>query len=401
MTVVVFETPGLIDVRAFTIMGAHAKPNSPNPIGYFGTGLKYAIAVLVRLGAEPIVWIGRDKFVFSKKASKFRGSDLETIKMSVLKAGNRRPTNYELAYTTRYGANWKPWMAFRELESNTRDERGRTYLLDAEETGSEGVTRIVVDQPDFLEAAKAIDSIFLPRGRRTGALLDALPAPEEGCSYLYYRTMRAKDLGKPTLFTYNVVEAVTLTEDRQIAYEFQVRSILAKWVLTEATEAEVEKITTADDEWWESGLEFPPEVSPSAAFRAVALRRPKGFSRHAHGYWSGWSGPRERRPKAAFSLFSHHPRPWRLSGDYVFDAEGVVVFERPEDSYHVHWEDAAIAILERFDAAPGEEKEPSDADPAEPVLDEELPPPEDTPCPPDPESGEFSRGADAPPLEPF
>ena len=30
MTAVVFETPGLIDVRAFTIMGAHAKPNAPN-----------------------------------------------------------------------------------------------------------------------------------------------------------------------------------------------------------------------------------------------------------------------------------------------------------------------------------------------------------------------------------
>ena len=31
MTAVVFETPGLIDVRAFTIMGAHAKPNSAKP----------------------------------------------------------------------------------------------------------------------------------------------------------------------------------------------------------------------------------------------------------------------------------------------------------------------------------------------------------------------------------
>lgn len=32
MTAIVFETPGLIDLRAFTIMGAHAKPKTDNPI---------------------------------------------------------------------------------------------------------------------------------------------------------------------------------------------------------------------------------------------------------------------------------------------------------------------------------------------------------------------------------
>jgi hypothetical protein len=35
-----------------------------NPIGYFGTGLKYAISVLCRLGTKPVVWIGQDKYTF-------------------------------------------------------------------------------------------------------------------------------------------------------------------------------------------------------------------------------------------------------------------------------------------------------------------------------------------------
>jgi hypothetical protein len=63
----VFETPGLIDLRAFTVMGFNAKPATENPIGYFGTGLKYAISVLCRLGTKPVVWIGQDKYTFYTK----------------------------------------------------------------------------------------------------------------------------------------------------------------------------------------------------------------------------------------------------------------------------------------------------------------------------------------------
>ena len=156
--VVVFETPTLLDVRALTIMGAHAKPNSTNPIGYFGTGLKYAIAVLVRMGCEPVIWIGRDRFSFSRLQSKFRGSEIETVRMRVLRVGRTRAQHYELPFTTRYGAKWEPWMAFRELESNTRDERGTTSVVELEDReldlhdvgwGTEDRTRILVSHPDF------------------------------------------------------------------------------------------------------------------------------------------------------------------------------------------------------------------------------------------------------------
>ena len=133
-------------------MGAHAKPNTANPIGYFGTGLKYAIAVLVRLGAEPVVWIGRDRFSFSKRSSTFRGTPLETIVMRVLKEKNKRATTYELPYTTAYGKAWEVWQAFRELESNTRDEGGTIWTFDSDAVfpeeaplGKDGITRIVAD----------------------------------------------------------------------------------------------------------------------------------------------------------------------------------------------------------------------------------------------------------------
>ena len=361
MTAVVFETPGLIDVRAFTIMGAHAKPNTTNPIGFFGTGLKYAIAVLVRLGAEPVVWIGRDRFTFSKKVSQFRGTDLETVKMTVLRHGNKRATSYELPFTTRYGANWKPWMAFRELESNTRDEGGRTYTVDTRAYGDnrlereryaldeliggvEGLTKIVIDHPDFTAAAENIDEIFLPRGRREGTLLEAFPGES---NHLYYRTMRAMDLGKPSLFTYNLLEAQTLTEDRTLTYNYHVRDTLARWVLTEATESQVEAVLTVDDGAWEHGLEFPGHVAPSAAFREVMRRRPRGLAKGAWAYYGRYAGRSQQRPAGPWRLNDAHPRPWRVEGLEVHDATGEAVFAAP-DGYYDEWERTAQAIVDRI-----------------------------------------------------
>lgn len=353
MTAVVFETPGLIDVRAFTIMGAHAKPNSANPIGYFGTGLKYAIAVLVRLGATPVVWIGKDRFSFHKKASIFRGSPLEMIVMRVRKDGGKRDTTYELPYTTEYGKNWKIWQAFRELESNTRDERGRTFIADEPiiSIGASESTRIIVDLPAFLEAAEKIDEIFLPRAKREGTLLEAIDTGLES-PLVYYRTMRAYEAGKPTIYTYNILERMTLTEDRTFAYGFQVKEVIARWVLTEATEKQVEAIITADEDCYEHGLEFPGAVAPSEAFRAVALRRPKGMSRYAHSYWGSYSGGAPVLRARDFSLYGQCPRPWRVVDDQVWDAQDVPVFERPGDMDSDEWDQIAVAIVAKLAIEP-------------------------------------------------
>lgn len=386
MTAVVFETSGLIDLRAFTIMGAHAKPNASNPIGFFGTGLKYAIAVAVRLGDEPVVWVGRDKLTFSKRSGKFRGTDLETIRMSVLKDGNKRPTHYELPFTTRYGARWEPWMAFRELESNTRDEGGRTYIVEGEmpdASPSGGRTLMVFSAPEIVEAARAIDAIFLPRARRDGTLLEAIDPNDrplaEDEDFVFYRTMRAMKIAKPSIYTYNVLEALQLTEDRTIAYTFQVRDILARWVLTEATEEQVEAIVTAGDEWWEHGLEYPGHVRPSEAFKAVMLRRPKGVSSYAWAYWGGYKSPAPRAVARTFNLFEHFPKPWTVSGDVIVADGGDIVFERPDNMSSWVWDETAAQVVRRLDAGDStveaeSDDEEEEAEPAEPLEPEDAAP---------------------------
>ena len=57
MTYVIFENPGTLDPRALTIMGLNAKENT-NPIGYFGTGFKYGVAIALRDNCNVLIQDG-------------------------------------------------------------------------------------------------------------------------------------------------------------------------------------------------------------------------------------------------------------------------------------------------------------------------------------------------------
>jgi hypothetical protein len=77
----IFETPGLLDLRSLTVMGLNAKPNARNPIGSFGTGLKFAVAVLTRLGTPPVIYAGRNRYTFNVVADTFRDAAVELIEL--------------------------------------------------------------------------------------------------------------------------------------------------------------------------------------------------------------------------------------------------------------------------------------------------------------------------------
>jgi hypothetical protein len=372
MTAVVFETPGLIDMRAFTVMGAHAKPRTDAPIGYFGTGLKYALAVLVREGAEPIVWVGFDRFRFSKVSSTFRGAPLDVIKMSRLREGNARETSYEMPFTTAMGKNWKVWMAYRELASNTSDEGGLIYHDTAPADavrGSEDVTRIVVDLPAFEEAHEKRAEVFLAGGLRSGSGVQVLPGPSK---VLWWRGMRVLDLPKPSALAYNLLDPIDLTEDRTLKHEHQARWAIAKWVVSDATADQVEAVLKAKPDTWESILDFPSWAMPppSAAFKDVLTERrgnarpilapselPPGprisgpISRAAWAFYAPHA--RADRPRQApmiekpWRLTDEHPRPWRVEGLEVLDSVGNAVFAAPE-GYYDDWNRTAEAIVARI-----------------------------------------------------
>jgi hypothetical protein len=150
---VTFQNDGLIDLRAVTTFGVSSKETS-NPIGYFGTGLKYAVAVLLRLGCEIELYLGEDtRYVFRARKTRIRVDDFDVVTMTSC------DDTVELAFTTQLGRNWHAWQAFRELWCNAIDEGGDVYP--DFRPPRPGVTTIHVTGEPVVEAYHKRDTIML------------------------------------------------------------------------------------------------------------------------------------------------------------------------------------------------------------------------------------------------
>lgn len=359
MTAITFVTPGTIDIRAFTTMGINAKPRTEKPIGYFGTGLKYAVAVLCRLGARITVHTGGVRYHFELEAMRFRGSDFDQIVMRrdtwMGDEGWRLGRRKKLPYTTQYGRNWEAWMAFRELYSNTLDEGGECWEHhDWDNAYSEGLgmigdqdaTMIVVDECEaFTKAYHDRANTFLDLSTRERlVVLPGLEILEGPTQRMFYQGMRAKDVGKPTLHTYNFTHGQDLTEDRQLAHEWHIRATLADIIAANCEdEVLIEKIITADDQSWEHGLEPSSWVRPSAAFHRVMLRRPRGIG----GGWGGYYGKHDTRPETVRAdLWKDALRPWATDSGDILSADGVALFSKPFNMNEGVWTKLAGALCE-------------------------------------------------------
>lgn len=323
MTTLVFRTPGVLDLRALTTFGMSAKPNSTSPIGMFGTGLKYAVAVMVRMGAEPVLWRGTDKHVFYRKPVDFRGADFDLIGVRHERFATLANPREELPFTTQLGSTWEAWQAYRELEANTRDEGGKTYCLEADESvigGEPGYTLIVVDHPAMLEAYAKRDEIFLRDGLLGLASDDTVELVSLTSSrYLYYRRLRVANLQKPALYTWNLISHQELTEDRTLKYEYLARTAVAEHISRSNNEDIIDAVLSASPSFWEHDLVFDYAGTPSDAFRAVMARRGGKVTESVARYYAPYVAEPESKD---LGVFEKYPRPWVANDFHIADALG-------------------------------------------------------------------------------
>lgn len=269
-THVVFKNRGLIDVRAITTFGLSAKDSSnPNPIGYFGTGLKYAIAVILRNGLSIKICSGLDEFTFRKSSEFFRGKKVDIIRME-----GTAVDSMELPFTTELGKNWDLWQAFRELYSNCLDEYGQTTAEAEMQQSIEGITQVIVTGEKFVELFENRSEIFLQ-----GAPLVETPHVQVhggASNNIFYRGIRVASFKEQLMYRYNITKYMDLTEDRTIKYHFQIRDSIVDSVLSSNDEKYIESILTAPEGSFESELDFTDNREiMSEEFRKViaSLRR--------------------------------------------------------------------------------------------------------------------------------
>lgn len=147
-----FYNNGILNEESFKMMGVSVKSDDTK-IGKFGTGLKYAIAGILRTGGNISIKT-RSKnsnevftYVFTTKEKEIRGKQFNIVCCN----------GEQLSYATDYGHHWEAWQWFRELQSNALDEEGDS----TNEPVSHFDTIITVNHPEIYSCWKKRDEYFL------------------------------------------------------------------------------------------------------------------------------------------------------------------------------------------------------------------------------------------------
>ena len=110
---IIFQNPGVPDIRAFTTIGISVKEGE-NTIGYFGSGFKNAVAIILRHGLKITLYAGTKSYHFGTKTIKVRGESFDLVTMN----------GEELGFTTKMARNWELWMEERGRGEKEKEEGG-------------------------------------------------------------------------------------------------------------------------------------------------------------------------------------------------------------------------------------------------------------------------------------
>jgi hypothetical protein len=282
----IFRNPGLIPEAAISTLGVNAKLND-NPIGQFGTGLKYGIAIILRLGGKITIYRGLKKLEFGVDDVTIRGQSFKIVTMNGRKLG----------FTDQLGLNWEPWMAYRELASNAKDEGGTVRVWDSETepSGLKGETVIYVNCKELDAAHKERGSLFL-----STEPLYTLPGVEvhSGSSeFMFYRGIRVMKLQKKSKYTYNLTNHVSLTEDRTVLYAHMVSLYVAKAITQSPNRSFLTSVLDANEvkDVWEQSLpynnDYVKDDKPTDQFMDICeyLKSEKRLLSVASSHYNHWA----------------------------------------------------------------------------------------------------------------
>lgn len=204
---IIFENEGEIDPRLISLIGVNVK-ESAGAVGYFGTGLKYAVACLARWGESMTVQSGLAEFSFYTEETKIRGQSFGVLVMQ------SAVDQLQLGFTTELGKRWEPWMIYRELWCNAHDEpKSRVYEADKAPKPVAGLTRVIVSGLK-IEKAHAARNDFILEKRKPLHVLPGLEIYEGESRRIFYRGIAVQTTEKPSIYTYNITDHLYLTEDR-------------------------------------------------------------------------------------------------------------------------------------------------------------------------------------------
>lgn len=263
-----FKNPGTMDLTAATTFGVSVKENA-NPIGFFGTGFKYAVAIVLRLGGRVVLWIGKERHEFTSRPEMVRGEEFQVVCLD----------NKPLGFTTHMGVTWEPWMAFREFYCNALDEGGRVEhgAADPEDGFTtlhiSGALEDAYHERDTIVLSDKLEPIYKDE------FAEIFPGDSQ---YMYYRRVRMGKIQSQhaALHTYNINRKQDITEDRTLANWAMVQIVLAQTIASSEDAAFIERIIMSPEQSFEHELDMNWHgVNPSKVFLDTVGKLRKDLSR--------------------------------------------------------------------------------------------------------------------------
>lgn len=218
------QNKGEVDLNGLHLMGVSSKRDEEK-IGFFGSGNKYSIALLLRNKIPFKIFSGTKEIKITTEPVLFRGQMFEKIIINGEKT----------SLTTSMGIDWENWFAIRELYCNALDEGEATISVDDSIKKEKGRTTIYISLTDeFGEFFKDIKSYILVNEddkidevvTRYGDV-SIFPSKEQFICYRKGIRIFPKNTIK-SLYRYNFSN-MEINESRVYKYEHEVRERIASY----------------------------------------------------------------------------------------------------------------------------------------------------------------------------
>lgn len=140
---ILIQNDGEIETNSFELIGASTKRGETGKIGFFGSGLKYSVAYMMRNSIDFKVFSGSQELKFTTTPEYLKEQPFDRICI------NGKPTSY----TVTMGPTWKEdWFVLREIYCNALDESSCQLVKSTEIVQpSAGKTRIYIELTSKLQ----------------------------------------------------------------------------------------------------------------------------------------------------------------------------------------------------------------------------------------------------------
>lgn len=140
---ILIQNDGEIETNSFELIGASTKRGDTAKIGFFGSGLKYSVAYMMRNKIEFKIFSGELELKFTTVPEKLKDQIFDRICI------NGKPTSY----TVTMGPTWtEDWFVLREIYCNALDESICQMVRETENINAvAGKTRVYIEATENLK----------------------------------------------------------------------------------------------------------------------------------------------------------------------------------------------------------------------------------------------------------